>query len=148
MKITLLECENSADFQAKLAVGGITPYLEDLDHIRDLDGESADLIYMIPLEFTQGSFWPEVRGRLAGANRYYIVVGEHLTTESIITNIRDGAFDVLDLSDTDARWMSSIHEANSSQDLWWQLYGGYSGEKDDDLIGRSRPDQCIGFDIG
>ena len=143
MKVTLLEGEHSADYQAKLAKSGITPYLEDLDHIRDLDGESTDWIYMIPLEFSNSSLWSEVRGRLAGANRYYTVVGENLATESIITHIRDGAFDVLDLNDTDARWMSSIHEANSSQDLWWQLYGGYSGKQDDDLIGRSVGIQSI-----
>ncbi|MDA0346208.1 MAG: sigma 54-interacting transcriptional regulator [Verrucomicrobia bacterium] len=143
MKVTLLEGENSADYQAKLAVSGITPYLEDFDHIRDLDGESTDWIYMIPLEFTNSSDWSEVRARLAGANRYFIVVGENLTSESIITHIRDGAFDVLDLKDTDARWMSSIHEANSSQDLWWQLYGGYSGKQDDDLVGRSAGIQSL-----
>lgn len=143
MHVTLLEGYNAADYQARLAVIGITPYIEDSDHIRDLDGESTDMIYMVPSEFTHTSLWSEVRGRLAGANRYYIVVGNRLATDVIITHVRDGAFDVLDLKDTDDRWTCAIHEAIGSQDLWWQLYGGISGKQDDDLIGGSAAIQSL-----
>ena len=143
MHVTLLEGYNSADYQARLAVIGITPYIEDSDHIRNLDGESTDQVYLVPSEFTSTALWSEVRGRLAGANRYYIVIGSEQTTEKIITHVRDGAFDVLDLKDPDDRWMGAIHEANGSQNLWWQLYGGLSGKEDDDLIGRSAAIQSL-----
>ena len=137
MRVTLISGQNTAAYQNRLSAIGVTPYVEDTDHIKDLGADSTDLIYVVPMEFTEGPDWGDVRTRLSGANRYYLVCGEELTTERIITSIRDGAFDVLDVKDPDSRWEASMHEANSSQDLWWQLYGGYSGTAEDDLLGRS-----------
>jgi transcriptional regulator with PAS, ATPase and Fis domain len=137
MQITLLEGENSVNYLTKLSAVGVTPYVEDLDHIKDLQADNSELVYLVSLETAQGPDWVDVRNRLAGANRYYIVCGADLSTEQVITFIRDGAFDVLDLKDRDSRWLSSMHEAISSQDLWWKLYGGYSATTDEDLMGRS-----------
>ena len=139
MQITLLEGENSPKYLTKLPAIGVTPYIEDLDHIKDLQATDSELIYLVSLETTQSPDWVDVRSRLAGADRYYIVCGGDLSTERVIAFIRDGAFDVLDLRDSDSRWLSSLHEAVSSQDLWWQLYGGYSATTDEDLMGRSPP---------
>ena len=36
MQITLLEGDNSTDYLTKLAAIGLTPYVEDSDHIKDL----------------------------------------------------------------------------------------------------------------
>lgn len=137
MQVTLIENQNSEAYLAKLATIGLTPYVEDSDHIKDLQPDSTEQIYFISLETAESPSWPDIRSRLAGGNRYYVVCGENLSTEQVITFIRDGAIDVLDLRDSDDRWLSSIHEAVSSQDLWWQLYGGYSSATNEDLLGRS-----------
>lgn len=143
MHISLLDPKKPQQYLAKLAVMGVTPYVEDSDHIKDLQADSTDLVYLVSLEATLESDWNNMRGRLAGANRYYIVCGKNLSTEQVITFIRDGAFDVLELRDTDERWLSSIHEAVNSQNLWWQLYGGYSAATTEDLMGRSAAIQSL-----
>lgn len=143
MQISLLDGKSSQTYLAKLAVMGVTPYMEDSDHIKDLDADSSDLVYLVTFEATQAPEWSNVRSRLAGANRYYIVCGKDLSTEKVITFIRDGAFDVLELRDTDERWLSAMHEVVSSQNLWWQLYGGYSASSSEDLMGRSAAIQSL-----
>ncbi len=137
MQVTLIKSENTAAYLAKLAKIGITPYVEDSDHIKDLQADSTEQIYFVSIETAHSQNWGDIRMRLAEGNRYYVVVGGDLSTEQVITFIRDGAFDVLDLRDTDNRWVSAVHEAVSSQDLWWQLYGGYSSSTNEDLLGRS-----------
>ena len=137
MQVSLIQSANSEAYLAKLAAIGLTPYVEDSEHIKDLQADNTDQIYFVSLETAQSQTWAEVRTRLAEGNRYYVVVGGDLSTEQVITFIRDGAFDVLDLRDTDNRWVSAVHEAVSSQDLWWQLYGGYSASTNEDLLGRS-----------
>jgi transcriptional regulator with PAS, ATPase and Fis domain len=143
MQISLLQGTNSSKYQAKLSAIGVTPYVEDLDHIKDLQADSTNLVYLVSVELTQLSEWSEVRGRLVGANRHYIVCGGDLSTEQVITFSRDGAFDVLDLRDSNDRWLSSLHEAVSTQNLWWQLYGGYSANTNEDLLGRSAAIQSL-----
>ena len=143
MHITLLKGGDSALYQARLAALGETPYLEDSNHIEDLQGDSTDQVYLIPTEFVSSPDWADVRIRLSHANRYYLVCGESLTTETIIACTRDGAFDVLDLADNNGRWLSALHEANGSQALWWQLYGGNSVSTEEDLLGRSAAVQSL-----
>ena len=143
MHISLLDGDYSGDYLTKLASVGVTPYVENTDRIRDLDEDTTDVIYLAPKEFSSMPNWVEVRTRLAGANRYYVVCGADLTTAQVITYIRDGAFDVLDLKDSDARWLASIREAANSQNLWWQLYGGYSGDPAENLTGRSAAIQSL-----
>ncbi|QXD23879.1 sigma-54 dependent transcriptional regulator [Opitutia bacterium ISCC 51] len=143
MQVTLIPCANSEAYLAKLAAIGLTPYVEDSDHINDLQAENTEQVYFVSLETAQGENWADIRMRLAEGNRYYLVVGGDLSTEQVITFIRDGAFDVLDLRDTDNRWLSAVHEAVSSQDLWWQLYGGYSSSTNEDLLGQSAALQSL-----
>ena len=137
MQVTLIKSENTVAYLAKLSQIGVTPYVEDSDHIKELQADNTEQIYFVSLETVQSQDWADIRSRLAGGNRYYVVCGGDLSTEQVITYIRDGAFDVLDLRDSDERWLSSVHESVSSQDLWWQLYGGYTSATNEDLLGHS-----------
>ena len=137
VQVTLIQSEDGSAYLDKLAKTGVTPYVEDSDHIKDLQADNTEQIYFVSIETAQSPDWTEIRSNLAGSNRYYVVCGRDLSTEQVITFIRDGAFDVLDLRDSDNRWLASVHEAVSSQDLWWQLYGGYSSATHEDLLGRS-----------
>ncbi len=137
MRITLLRGEKLDDYKEKLSFIEGTLYVEPPESIRDIDEKTTDLVYIVPMDFVETPNWAETRIRLARACRYFVVCGKNLTTEKIISYSRDGAFDVLDLTDSVARWSAALHEATGSQSLWWQLYGGYTASQNDDMIGRS-----------
>jgi len=143
MRISLIKYAGCEAYQRKLAPIGESLYLEPPVQLRDLDQDTTDWVYLVPMELVSDPIWGECRVKLARAGRYYIVCGQNLNTEKIISYVRDGAFDVLDLSDTTERWLNALHEASGSQGLWWQLYGGYNLKKDEDLIGRSPAMQSL-----
>jgi len=66
-----------------------------------------------------------------------VVAGERLDSAQIIHAARDGAYDVLQLADTDERWAESLKKAMDSQALWVQLYGGSQIPEPDALLGQS-----------
>ena len=78
-----------------------------------------------------------MRAKLAEANRYFLVVGQNLTSAHIVQATRDGAYDVLLLEDEDARWMDALEKVVQSQKLWLQLYGGRALNTEETLIGQS-----------
>lgn len=107
---------------ARLKENGIR-YVEFAGEVSQLDARSAGDFLMVPIGALEQSDWPQLRARIAGANRLFIVVGARLTTAQIVNATRDGAQDVLDLKDDDERWDESFEKAEASQKLWLQLYG-------------------------
>jgi DNA-binding NtrC family response regulator len=95
------------------------------------------LIYIVPFEALSEPDWPQLRVRLAQANRYYVVGGEGLTSSNITTAVKDGAHDVLLLSDAEDRWREAIQKVADSQKLWLQLYGGTALPSAETLLGQS-----------
>lgn len=89
-----------------------------------LNSESADVVTVVPFDVLGGRDWAGIRVALAGSNRLFLVVGAGLGTAEVMLAARDGAFDVLDLEDSDTRWRTSIEEAGQAQALWVKLYGG------------------------
>ena len=128
------------------ASGGIVRRIEALGHrhqsfdeesVSELSHHSSGLVYVFPLAATQGAAWPLLRVRLAHTNRLFVVVGNGATTEQIVSVVRDGAYDYLDLNDSDERWHQALKKAVDSQQLWIQLYGGAPIEAEEMLIGQS-----------
>ena len=126
--------------------GQITHQIETLGHrhqtcdeagISELSHHSTGLVYVFPIAVTQTPLWPSLRVRLAHTNRLYIVAGENAPTDQIVSAVRDGAYDYLDLNDSDTRWNKALEKAVESQNLWIQLYGGAPMETEDMLIGQS-----------
>lgn len=109
----------------------------DPARIQDLAPESADVVYLIPHGETKARGWNGLRVHLARASRQFIVLGANLATADIVTALRDGAADVLDDTDTDARWHSALARAAAAQELWVQLYGGEPLHAEDALAGAS-----------
>ena len=109
----------------------------DPARIQELTAESADMVYLIPRSELGARSWNSLRVHLARASRQFIVLGEKLSTAEIVAALRDGAADVLDESDTDARWRSAFEHAVAAQKLWVQLYGGESLHAEDALAGIS-----------
>lgn len=105
--------------------------------VQDLSLDSADLVYLVPFEATTSPDWPQLRVRLAQANRYYAVAGSDLDTARIMAAAKDGAFDVLALSDPDLRWRAALGKVVESQRLWLQLYGSAKVSPSDLLLGQS-----------
>ena len=105
--------------------------------IRSLTGKSANLVYVVPYEMLEDPGWAEWRVTLARGSRYYIVMGDNLSTYRIMEAARDGAFDVVDTVDTDERLNSALEHAARAQDLWWQLYGSAEEAGEQILVGRS-----------
>jgi DNA-binding NtrC family response regulator len=103
-----------ADFQTK------TCPPEEID---PLTGTSTAMVYLIPAAILISPAWPQLRPRLAGANRRFIVAGENLASATIVQACHDGAHDVVDTIDPPARWRLAIETAAQAQALWWQLYG-------------------------
>ncbi|GHB92564.1 hypothetical protein GCM10007047_04660 [Cerasicoccus arenae] len=87
--------------------------------------------------------WAENRVRLARASRFYLVYGKGLSSRQIVDAVRDGAHDVVDLSENRERWQQALESAAQAQALWWQLYGA-QGEMDErKLVGRSQAMQAL-----
>src|SRR6266536_193123 len=107
------------------------------DTIRDLNHDSAELVYLLPFTILAELDWPQLRVRLAQANRCYIVVSDALDSAAIMNAARDGAYDVLLYSDGDERWMEALRKVVDSQKLWLQLYGGSPLGAKDLLVGQS-----------
>src|SRR5438034_7723285 len=107
------------------------------DTIRDLNHESAELIYLLPFTILNELDWPQLRVRLAQANRCYIVVSDTLNSAAIMNAARDGAYDVLLFSNGDERWLEALRKGVDAQKLWLQLYGGAPLGAKDLLVGQS-----------
>src|SRR6266516_5224576 len=94
------------------------------DTIRDLNHDSAELVYLLPFGALSDIDWPQLRVRLAQANRCYSVVSDALNSAAIMNAARDGAYDVLLYPDADERWLEAFRKVVDAQNLWLQLYGG------------------------
>src|SRR5947207_15741019 len=105
--------------------------------IRDLNHESAELVYLLPFQTLTDPDWPQLRVRLAQANRCYIIVSDALNSAEIMNAARDGAYDVLLYSDDDDRWLEALRKVVDAQKLWLQLYGGAPLGSKDLLVGQS-----------
>ncbi|MCC5023388.1 MAG: sigma 54-interacting transcriptional regulator [Candidatus Synoicihabitans palmerolidicus] len=134
------------EFQSAISalVSSVEPLLSNnsvlraTPHLDPLTARSTDQTYLVPALLLDAPLWSVLRTKLATANRYFIVFGEHLDPEKIVPACRDGAFDVLDLHDSPSRWRASLPRVPEAQALWWQLYGSETGEIDHrQLIGRS-----------
>jgi DNA-binding NtrC family response regulator len=127
------------------STGAIEQRLADLEcnvrragkNLTDLNHDSAHLVYLAPQSLLATADWAQLRVRLAQANRCFIVVGGGLDTAAIMNAAKDGAFDVLLLSDSEQRWREALERAVDSQRLWLQLYGANSARATESLIGHS-----------
>jgi DNA-binding NtrC family response regulator len=106
--------------------------------IADLSSDSAELVYLLPHEIMAAGAWANLRVRLAQANRLFIGCVPTASTAGVVQFLRDGAYDVLALDDSDERWNAVISKAVENQKLWLQLYGGKPLSAGDVLTGRSQ----------
>lgn len=104
-----------------------------------LTQRSSGQVYIVTSPQIATSAWANWRTKLAAANRYFVVVGDTMATETVVQACRDGAFDVIDLAkDNPSRWPEVLSGAAQAQSLWWQLYGSQSTSEDNHgLIGRT-----------
>ncbi len=137
MIAAICEGEASNRITRRIESLGLRHQNTDPNSISELSHHTTGLVYIFPLSVAQGPNWPSLRVRLAHTNRLYIVVGEAAPTDQIVTIVRDGAYDYIDLKDPDERWVQSLKKAEDSQGLWIQLYGGAPIETEDMLIGQS-----------
>ena len=108
-----------------------------ISKVSDLSHDSTELVYLLPGEIMAADSWPALRVRLAQANRLFLGYVATASTSSVVRFLRDGAYDVLALDDTDERWQTVIASAVENQKLWLQLYGGKPLSEGDVLTGRS-----------
>jgi len=137
VRIGVLPNPNSDAVPTRLMALGVPRFKMDPQQIQELTNESADVVYLLPVESLQGAEWNQLRVRLARANRRFVVAGEDLTTAQIMEAVNDGASDVLDDIDDDRRWRAALDKAVASQKLWMQLYGGESFSTEQALSGAS-----------
>jgi len=137
MRIGLQPHSRSPQIHRRLEALHLPVFTLDPARIQELTAESADMVYLIPRSELGARSWNSLRVHLARASRQFIVLGEKLSTAEIVAALRDGAADVLDESDTDARWRSAFEHAVAAQKLWVQLYGGESLHAEDALAGIS-----------
>src|SRR3989442_1252903 len=125
------------DLEARLTKLGIRSQHFNKDTIRDLNHDSAEIVYLLPFKTLSEADWPQLRVKLAQANRCYIVVSDQLSSAEIMNAARDGAYDVLLHSDRDERWLEALRKVEDAQKLWLQLYGGAPLGSKDLLVGQS-----------
>jgi len=105
--------------------------------VADLSHDSTELVYLLPCEIMAANSWAKLRVRLAQANRLFIGYVPTASTVGVVEFLRDGAYDVLAMDDTDERWKTVVASAVENQKLWLQLYGGKPLSAGDVLTGRS-----------
>ena len=105
--------------------------------VHDLSSSSESFVYLIPYELMRTALWPKLRVRFAQANRFFLAFVKRPVTAEIVECLRDGASDVLSMTDDDRRWASAIVHAVQSQIHWLQLYGGSPLNTEDTMLGRS-----------
>lgn len=137
MIVTLFKSSQTKDIITRISKLGYRDKVVGTSQIKELGHNSFDLVYVVSLETTLSESWSALRVRLAQSNRFYIVCAEKGTTQEIVSSIRDGAHDFLNMADTDKRWRAALEKAVQSQKLWVQLYGGSALSPDDILIGQS-----------
>lgn len=137
MIVSVFDCEGSGQVVHRLHELGVHCQMFLMDSIRDLGPGSSDLVYLVPREALDEPIWLNLRARLGQANRYFVVAGRDLTSRQIVGAVRDGADDVVDLEDSDARWLEVVEKVVTSQQLWVQLYGGAKLDEADLLTGQS-----------
>ena len=137
MRLSIFNSPSTPRIESKLSPLKIPNQRFTAEAIRDLNHETGDVVYVVAFETSQQDSWPQLRVRLAQANRYYLVVGENLMTNQIVAATRDGAFDVLLLSDPNDRWVDAIKKAAQAQEVWLKLYGGTRLTANEVLLGES-----------
>jgi DNA-binding NtrC family response regulator len=137
MRLSIFNSPSTPRIEAKLAPLKVSHRRFAREAIQDLNHETGDVVYLVPFEMTQHESWPQLRVRLAQANRYYLVVGEALMTGQIVAAIRDGAFDILLLADPGDRWLDAFKNAAQAQAVWLKLYGGTRLSAQELLLGES-----------
>lgn len=107
--------------------------------IGELNQDSWDSVYLIGWDQIQNSsLWPELRQKLTLSNRFFLCIGESLSSEQIVKAMKDGAFDVMLMNDSDTRWSNALTGAAQSQNLWIQVYGGHNSDTGEILLGDSK----------
>lgn len=137
MKVCLQTTEKNPPILKRLQLLGHRVETHDPNEVLGLKADSTDLVYLIPYSTCESEEWAQQRVYLARSSRYFLVCGEKLSTQQIVNATRDGAYDVLDYDDNDARWHQAIENASKSQALWWTLYGGHGEISEEHLVGRS-----------
>src|SRR5882762_9108110 len=110
MVVLLLGSGRISTIEPRLTGLGIRCQHFSKDSVRDLNHDSAELVYLLPFKTISEPDWPLLRVRLAQANRCYIIVSEILGSAEIMNAARDGAYDVLLHSDTDERWQEALRK--------------------------------------
>lgn len=140
MQSLVLSLDRRTGIIPRLASCGMAPRHGESTDIRSLDEHSLSQVYVVPFDRMARGDWAEVRVQLARAARYYVVVGEDLSSEQIVEATRDGAYDVIDAGrDSDHRIRKAIESAGEAQRLWHALYGSLREGKPQKLVGRSAP---------
>ena len=143
MRIGLLPQPAAAEFRQRLAAMRLPVFILDPARVQELAAGSEEIVYMIPAAALTGRSWNALRVRLAQASRQFIVAGAKMSSADIVTAMRDGAADVLDALDDDARWQAALTRAAEAQKHWLQLYGGSPLMAEDALAGDSPALQAL-----
>lgn len=137
MIISVFDSDDGKPVVQRLGGLGFNCQRFDAARIKELSHEYPDFVYLVPVATLRSTEWPQLRVRLAQANRYYVVVGRGTSTEQIVLAVRDGAHDFVQLEDSDGRWEQAVAKIVESQKLWLQLYGGIAKQGKDLLMGES-----------
>ena len=121
MLVLLFGTGSLANIEPRLTKLGIRCQRFTKDAVRDLNHDSGELVYLLPFKALCEPDWPQLRVRLAQANRCYIVVSDNISSAEIMNAARDGAYDVLLHSDRDERWLEALRKVEDAQKLWLLL---------------------------
>jgi DNA-binding NtrC family response regulator len=109
----------------------------DPEHLAGLRNEPAGGVVLIPDPALHGSTWARWRVELNRASRQFVVYLEHADVAATVRAMREGAYDVVALTDPPARWREVLAATARAQDLWQQLYGAAPLTSREVLLGRS-----------
>jgi DNA-binding NtrC family response regulator len=122
----------------RLASLGLSSEVRPIDPVSRLDEATAHGVWLISQTFADSAEWPRLRIRLAQAGRLYLRLLSSNDTAGVVEAMRDGAFDVLAVTDTDSRWRSAFDHTADNQRLWLRVYGSHLLPESNRLVGRSQ----------
>lgn len=137
MRVAILAQTKTPPELKLLRAIGLRVQIGNPEKIETLTEHSTELVYLVPYAWLEDDRWSQFRVNLARSSRYYIVIGRELSTYQIMTAARDGAYDVVDETDSENRILEAVEKAANSQSLWWQLYGSAESMGQRILVGRS-----------
>jgi DNA-binding NtrC family response regulator len=134
MLIQCYKTPDDSDIEKRLQQLVLSYVKADPSKIEELNPANCKTIYLVTHNYMQQPLWNQVRVMLGQSPRFFIVCGKTFKSRDFVQSCRDGAYDIVTLEDSDARWHEAVDQAERAQYEWLKMYQGASFNQENDLL--------------